>query len=150
MVARESIGSWLSGPGGAAPGPGDGEGYPGRRLGRPESGPGAVAGFGRRFAALFVDWSLCLVIAGGLLGGDGRVTLAVFAAENLLLVATLGTTVGKRLLGLRVVRLDGGRPMPLAVVVRTLLLCLAVPPLFSDRDWRGLHDRAAGTLVIRA
>jgi hypothetical protein len=34
--------------------------------------------------------------------------------------------------------------------VRILLLLAVVPPLISDRDLRGLHDRAANTVVIRA
>jgi uncharacterized RDD family membrane protein YckC len=101
------------------------------------------------------DWLLCLVIAGvasaaGALPGSGWSTLSVFALENLLLVSTAGTTVGKRLLGLKVVSLDGGtRPSPLAVVTRTVLLCLAVPALVWDRDGRGLHDKAARTAVVR-
>jgi len=34
-------------------------------------------------------------------------------------------------------------------LVRGLLLCLAVPPLIVGQDGRGLHDRAAGTRVVR-
>jgi uncharacterized RDD family membrane protein YckC len=147
-VDRRSIGSWLSSTRAAAPDADPDFGYPGRRLGLPESGPGAIAGFGRRLAAIAVDWALCLAIAGGLLRGDGRTTLAVFAVENMLLLSTLGSTVGHRLLRLRVAALDGGRPSPLAVVVRTVLLCLAVPALIWDRDGRGLHDKAAGTAVL--
>jgi uncharacterized RDD family membrane protein YckC len=149
-VERHTIGSWLSGPRAAAQDAGAGLGYRGQRLGLPEHGPGSVAGFGRRLAAVVVDWVLCLAIATGLLRGDGRATLAVFAVEHLLLLSTLGSTVGKRALGLRVVRLDGGRATPLAMLVRTLLLCLAVPALVGDRDGRGLHDRAAHTVEVRA
>jgi uncharacterized RDD family membrane protein YckC len=47
-----------------------------------------------------------------------------------------------------VVRLDG-RPVGLLwSLVRTLLLVLVIPALVWDRDYRGLHDRAAGTVVI--
>jgi hypothetical protein len=51
------IGSWLSGPEPTqSPGvdqqPND---YPGQRLGLPESGPGSIARFGRRIAALMID-----------------------------------------------------------------------------------------------
>jgi hypothetical protein len=35
-------------------------------------------------------------------------------------------------------------------LVRTLLLLAVVPPLLTDRDLRGLHDRAADTVVVRA
>ena len=42
-------------------------GYRGERLGLPEEGPGSIARPGRRFAALFIDWALCMLIAYGLL-----------------------------------------------------------------------------------
>ena len=34
-------------------------------------------------------------------------------------------------------------------LVRTAILLTVVPPLLTDRDLRGLHDRAADTIVIR-
>ena len=151
------MGSWLQGPRAAA---GVELGYPGQRLGLPERGPGSVARFGRRLAAIVVDWLLCELIALGLLGaalGDptrsgelGLKTLVVFAAENLLLVGTLGSTVGHRLLGLQVVRADTrGYAGPVRAAVRTLLLCLLVPALVWDRDQRGLHDKVARTVLVR-
>lgn len=97
-----------------------------------------------------LDWLLSLAVARGFFGAGSWQPLAVFAAENLVLVATLGTTVGHRLLGIRVIDLRGGLPRPLPVLVRTALLCLAVPALIWDRDGRGLHDRAARTVVVRA
>lgn len=115
---------------------------------------GAVAPFGRRVIAIFIDWAMCNIIAIGFFGyqlgeggADGLIPLAVFAVENILLVGTLGSTVGHRILGLKVVRMDG-RPAGLAALVRTLLLCLAVPALIWDRDGRGMHDRAAGTVIV--
>jgi hypothetical protein len=33
--------------------------------------------------------------------------------------------------------------------VRTALLLTVVPPLLTDRDLRGLHDRASDTIVVR-
>jgi len=35
-------------------------------------------------------------------------------------------------------------------LARTILLVLAIPALIWDRDDRGLHDKVAGTVVIRA
>ncbi|WP_067183654.1 RDD family protein [Microtetraspora niveoalba] len=129
-------------------------GYPGERLGFPPEGSGSVTGWGRRLGAILVDWLLCTwAIAGGVLGAQGQATgwvgLAVFAVENLLLVGTVGMTLGMRLFGLRVAMLDGGRPPLVPVLVRTFLLCLAVPALIWDRDRRGLHDRASNTVVVR-
>ena len=38
---------------------------------------------------------------------------------------------------------------PWRPLVRTVLLCLAIPALIWDRDQRGLHDRGAGTVLVR-
>ncbi|GAA3445582.1 RDD family protein [Planomonospora venezuelensis] len=129
-------------------------GYPGERLGLPEEGSGAVAGFGRRIGALAIDWIICTwAIAQGILrvspAEQPWAPLVVFGVVNLLLVGTMGMTFGMRLLGIRVAALDGGNPRFLPVLVRSLLLCLAVPALIWDRDRRGLHDRAANTVVVR-
>jgi len=44
----------------------------------------------------------------------------------------------------------GGRPVGFGwALVRTVLLLTVVPALITDRDLRGLHDRAADTIVIR-
>lgn len=124
-----------------------------------------MAGFGRRLVALCVDWALCWLIAYGAFGvGLGTtgaasfVPLAVLAVENLLLVSTAGSTVGHRLLGLRVHRLNrtGSGPVLLGPpglvrgTVRAVLLCLAIPPMIWLRDGRGLHDVAAGTVIVRS
>jgi len=138
--------------------------YPGSGLGLPERGVGAVATFGRRLVAVGLDWALCQLIAYAVLdvgwGATGWASfgpLAVFALENILLVSTLGATVGHRVLGLQVRALGAGSqghvaqlPGPVAGVVRTVLLCLFVPALIPDRDNRGWHDRAAGTVIVRA
>jgi len=147
-VDRRLIGSWLSGPRAVVETAEAEFAYRGQRLGLPESGPGSVASFGRRVGAILVDWLLCLFFAGGPLG-DTDWTPVVLGVENLVLVGTLGYGVGGRLLGIRVTRPGGGHPYPLAVLIRTGLLCLAIPALIWDRDGRGLHDRAAGTVVVR-
>nr|BFE88580.1 hypothetical protein GCM10020093_111810 [Planobispora longispora] len=113
-----------------------------------------MAGFGRRIAALLIDWAICTwAIVQGFLrinpAEQGWVPLVVFGVVNILLVGTMGMTFGMRLLGIRVAALDGGNPRLLPVVVRSLLLCMAVPALIWDRDQRGLHDRAGNTVVVR-
>ena len=129
-------------------------GYRGERLGLPEEGPGSIASPGRRIAAIFIDWFLCLLIGYGLLSGGssqatGNWTLAVFGVMTFLTVGTLGFTPGKRLLGLRVVALGGGRLSVPRVFARTALLLLVIPPLVWDRDGRGLHDRVCGSVQVR-
>lgn len=167
MVGREDIGSWLSGP---APGTSSGAAA-GTRLGLPAAGPGALAPIGRRVAALVIDWFACQAIALVLLPGDVLAPVWIFAVENVLLVGTIGTTLGHRLLGLRVRRVatpsllavatqdgpdvprtDPGPdvpPNPLLAAVRTALLCLVIPAVVWDADGRGLHDRLAGTVIVR-
>jgi uncharacterized RDD family membrane protein YckC len=138
------MGSWLSGP--------DTSGiskYPGERLGLPESGPGSIARAGRRMAAIVIDWTLGLLISTFLFSGDSWGTLAVFAAEQILLIGTLGYSIGHRAMGIHVVRLGGLPAGPLAALVRTLLLCLVIPAVIFDPDERGLHDKAVKTVLVR-
>ncbi|WP_298456893.1 RDD family protein [uncultured Cellulomonas sp.] len=154
MAAREDMGSWLEGGRPADPGAADG-------LGLPAAGPGARAALGRRLVALAVDWTLCLLISAAFFEAAPMATLAVFAAENVLLVGTTGTTVGHRLVGIAVRDLATARgaagraraavpPPGLGrAAVRTVLLCLVVPAVVWDADGRGLHDRGAGTVIVR-
>lgn len=129
-------------------------GYRGRQLGLPEDGPNSLARPGRRLGALAVDWALCVLIAYGLIthgkGHDtSNWTLLVFFVLSVLTVGTLGSTPGKRLFGIRVVALRTGTVQPARALLRTVLLCLAVPALIWDRDGRGLHDRLAQTVEVR-
>ncbi|MFD0262756.1 RDD family protein [Kitasatospora indigofera] len=154
MDTREALGSWIDGPKAAAEKMGADFGHRGERLGLPKEGPGSLAGPGRRIGALFVDGWLVALIAYGLVsrGDQGHANLwttPIFFLVTVLLLATTGTTMGKRLFGLRVVRLDGRRASIPQVMLRTLLLCLAVPALVWDRDTRGLHDKAVGTVEVR-
>ena len=145
---RRALGSWLSGPYQSV-GSDTTQDYRGQRLGLPASGTGSVAGIGRRLVALVVDWVACRLIAVGLLGLSEWWVPAVFAIEYVLLLSTLGSTLGMRLFGIRVSALGGGAPGPLGVAVRTILLMLVIPAVVYDRDTRGLHDRATGTVVVR-
>ncbi len=116
-----------------------------------------MAPLGRRAVALFLDGLIAQVIAMGLLGyvqGVGGVgsfkPLAVIFVMNVVMVGTGGFTVGHRLLGLRVERCPRGYAGPVRGLIRSTLLCLAIPPLIVDREGRGLHDRVAGTVILRA
>jgi hypothetical protein len=122
--------------------------YPGQGLGLPERGPGSVASMPRRILALFIDWLLSMLIAYGLTHSQFW-TIVVFAIEVYVLTATTGFTVGKRLVGIRTVRTNGGLIGFRWALVRTAILLTVIPPLLTDRDLRGLHDRASDTVVIR-
>ncbi|KUN28548.1 hypothetical protein AQJ23_06300 [Streptomyces antibioticus] len=155
MDKREAIGSWLSGPRAAAEEAGVDFGYRGQQLGLPEEGPGSIARPGRRLGALAVDWGMSILIASQLITQGYKVpatsnwALLVFFAMSVLTVGTIGFTPGKRLFGLRVVEVTTGQVKPLRALLRSVLLCLAVPALIWDRDGRGLHDRLAGTVEVR-
>ncbi|MFF7755831.1 RDD family protein [Streptomyces sp. NPDC007971] len=155
MDNRQAIGSWLSGPRAAMEEAGADFGYRGEQLGLPEEGPNSIARPGRRLGALAVDWGLCVLIAYGLIThGNSPATsnwaLLVFFVMSALTVGTIGFTPGKRLFGIRVVALQTGTVNPLRSLLRTVLLCLAIPALIWDRDGRGLHDRIAKTVEVRA
>lgn len=126
----------------------------------PRGGPGSLGRFGRRLVGVVIDWTVCQLIAYAFFSvplpftavatsRDTAVLLALFAAENLLLVGTIGYTLGHRVVGLRVRSTDGRPARLFQAVVRTVLLCLFIPAMFWDRDGRGLHDKAAGTLIVR-
>ena len=152
--SRRTIGSWIEGPGAGAEQLGDDFGYRGRRLGLPEEGSGAIAPTGRRLVAVLIDWWLCALIAYGLIAHRNLVvandwTILVFFVLSVLTLGAVGSTPGKRLLGLRVVRLDGGRASLPQAALRSFLLLLAIPALVWDRDGRGLHDKAVATVEVR-
>jgi uncharacterized RDD family membrane protein YckC len=132
----------------------------GASLDLPPDGPGSVASLARRAWGFLLD-----LAAGALIGGLVNTvvvdpdplqrTLAVngaFAVQVVVLVALTGQSLGMRLAGLRVLRLAdrGGAPGIVPAVVRTALLMLVLPAVVTDRDGRGLHDLAAGTVVVRA
>lgn len=130
-----------------------------------------MAGLGRRVVGILVDWGLASLISYAFFGFDEWATLAVFAASTVVLVATLGTTIGHRVAGIQVVRLADlvtvvagserrrGQEAPVPALLRppglllgltrTVLLCLVIPAVVWDGSGRGLHDVAAGTVTVR-
>lgn len=83
------------------------------------------------------------------LAGNAMATLGIWAVQHLILVSTLGTTIGHRVVGIKVVREDGGSPVGLlSGAIRTVLLALVVPALVTDESGRGYHDRAGRTQLV--
>jgi len=131
---------------------------PGVRLGLPADGPGSVSSSGRRALAFAFDALASGLVArlvdpvdtSGTLGlSVGLLPLAVLAVVYVVGLLLVGRTPGMQLLGLRVARLDGTGVGLVPAALRTALLLLLVPAVITDRDGRGLHDRAAGTAVLR-
>ena len=130
--------------------------YAGQRLGLPETGRGSVAGWGRRILALCVDWFASILVSGAIVGPgvlsshgwEAWMPLLVFLVEASVLTPLVGGSFGQLLLRVAVVRLDR-RPVNLLVaVLRTLLICVVVPPVIYNRDRRGLHDLVARTVTV--
>lgn len=93
--------------------------------------------------------------------------LAVLVFYEPVMVARWGATVGKRVMGIRVVRFADGKvvsagrswarvALPTAAGVVTLgvgwlvVWCAVALSVSSGRDWRGWHDTLARTVVVRA
>ena len=126
----------------------------------PEQEPGSrltaldreAASFGRRFGALMVDWVLCTVIA-GLLVDDLRANpwpqLGLFVLAHAFFVGLFGQTPGMALARIRCVSIaDGGAVGIPRALLRAVLLGVLIPAMITDGDGRGLHDRAAGSVMV--
>ncbi|MGN8025922.1 RDD family protein [Microbacterium sp. 22242] len=135
--------------------------YPGERLGLPQSGPGSVGRIGRRIAALVIDYAAASIIATAFLGfqqfalpKEAGITqfapMIVFAILQILFIPTIGGSPGHRIVGMRLVMLNGTWVGLWRPIVRTLLLVLVIPAVIFDPDQRGLHDKAVGTVLVRA
>lgn len=149
----------------------------------PESGPNALARVGPRAAARLLDAvvlavPLVLLVAVILVATGFQpekpsdalpawvpaLWFVVVVAYESILVAWRGQTVGKFAFGIRVARLDNGRPplwwqaairVALPAVIATVPHAIAqlafLGVYFSsvfDAMGRGFHDKAAGTVVV--
>ena len=116
------------------------------------------ASWSRRIVALILDWAASTLVTIGIIGpgdylddpGSGWMVLGVFALEVSLLTTLAGGSFGQLLTGVRVLTTEG-RPLNLLLaVMRTLLVCLVVPPLvFKPGTGRGLHDLWTGSAAYR-
>ncbi len=128
--------------------------WPGEGLGLPESGPRSIARPARRAGAIVVDWAIATLLSvlffpqDGV-WTDGFITLGLFGILQVVFLLVLNGSFGHVLFRMRVVPVQPGRLGLWRPFVRTALLCLAVPALIWDRDQRGVHDRAAGTVLVR-
>jgi uncharacterized RDD family membrane protein YckC len=126
----------------------DNSNWAGRRLGLPEQGSGSLAKVGKRVLALAIDWALSLLVSSVFFNSDNSATLGFFMLQQWLLVATLGNSFGHRIVGLRVVKLDGTHVGLVPALIRIVLILLVIPAVIWDADNRGLHDKAAKTVLV--
>lgn len=118
-----------------------------------DAGRGEPVGLGRRFLALFIDWLLCL-FASAPLGGlqdNAWAAPAALVVEYAFFLGLFGQTPGMYVARIRCVGYVSGRPIGIPrAIVRGLLLVLVIPPLVMNSEQRGLHDRAAGSVIVPA
>lgn len=135
----------------------------------------ARAPFSLRCGALLIDYTLAVAISafatlvartlGGSVSLTGETTLtigylaslAVLGFNFLVLPVFMGATVGKWATGLRIVR-RGGEPLgfghatlrhTIGYLVSLLTLGIGFLLAIFDAEGRALHDRIAGTVVVR-
>lgn len=131
--------------------------WPGERLGLQKEGSLSIGRIGRRVGAIFIDWALASLIAGGMTKfsitsfGESfapTLTLIVFMVMQIIFIPTIGGSIGHRLFGMRIIRLGGGWVGFWRPIVRTVLLALVLPVIVWDSDQRGFHDKIAGTALV--
>ena len=114
------------------------------------------AGLGRRVLALSIDWAIASFTAALVYPlqssalAPSLFRLGVFVLEVALLTSLGGASAGQRVMGLRVLSWPDNlflRPGP--ILLRTMLIALVIPAVVTDKDGRGLHDRAAKSVVMR-
>jgi uncharacterized RDD family membrane protein YckC len=117
----------------------------------PESGPRSIARFGRRLGALVVDWAMSYGIAFLIVGPNPNefVILGIFGVLQIVVMLIFNGSIGHLIFGMRVVPLVPGYLGVWRPILRTILLMLFIPAVVYDRDQRGLHDRWAGTILVR-
>lgn len=122
-----------------------------------------LAQLSTRFVALFIDWVSCMVLYGLLVWTDLWPTPDPFGTNVLLALLFLlyytacltfrDQSLGMAMMRIACVRADtGGRLGPWRALVRTLLLSILLPALtaLADPYQRGLHDHAAGSVMLKA
>ena len=147
--------------------------------GLPEEGPGSLASVGARALGRFIDVFLVFNVAGVLSlvivnpsddPGFGTtlflatIFFAIAGIYETAMVAWRGQTLGKLLMGTRIVRRsDGDTPIVTEAAVRFAVPTLPLyVPYIGQFVWvgvylsaipnarkQGFHDKAAGTLVVR-
>jgi uncharacterized RDD family membrane protein YckC len=125
--------------------------WPGKRLGLPEAGPRSIGRFGRRLGALLIDWGIAYLISWAFFRPDtyGFATLGIFGVLQVVFLLIVNGSVGHLIFGLRLVPVVPGYLGVWRPFARTILLMIVIPAVIFDRDQRGLHDKAAGTVLVR-
>ena len=109
------------------------------------------APFGRRFGALLIDWAFCLLVAAVYANPTkvGWPAVLVLVVLDTVCIGLFGRTPGMALTGVRCISFADGGAVGLArALLRAILLALLIPAMILDGNRRGLHDHAAGSVVV--
>ena len=113
-----------------------------------------TASFGRRVLGLLIDWAASTLVASFVvddLRTDPWPQLGIFVLVHAFFIGLFGQTLGMAVARIRCVSItDGGAVGIPRALLRAVLLGLFVPAMISDGDGRGLHDRAARSIVVAA
>ena len=106
---------------------------------------------GRRIGALFVDWliayglaALAMTLGWVSVQTLSTAVLVIWFVLGVLSVRLFGFTPGQFALGLIVVSVDTTARRPRSRTGARIADRLVIPPLITDTDLRGLHDRITG------
>jgi uncharacterized RDD family membrane protein YckC len=113
-----------------------------------------LASWARRVAAVLIDGVASALVALAILGPERYSEssfgpLVVFFVETALGTALAGGSFGQLVTRIRVLRVDGRPVSLLRALLRSLLICLVIPPLVFRPDGRGLHDLATDSAAFR-
>ena len=113
-----------------------------------------VASLGRRLLALVIDWTMSRLVAGLLnpylfINNDFS-TLIIFFLEVAFFTIIFQASAGQRIMAVKVLTYPGqARVAPLKIALRTLLICLVFPAVFT-KDGRSLHDYLTQSQTVKA
>jgi len=107
----------------------------------------------RRVIALIIDWTMSRLIAsliGPYLFFDSDFnTLLIFYLEVTLFTTLFQASAGQRIMGVKVLSYpDQTRISAKKVALRTLLICMVLPAVFT-KDGRALHDHFTNSQTVR-
>ena len=111
------------------------------------------ASLGRRLLALVIDWTMCRLIAAllspSVIPNNSFSTLIIFYLEVTLFTIAFQASAGQRIMAIKVVTYpDQMRVKPTKIILRTLLICLVLPAVFTNNG-RALHDHFANSQTVR-
>jgi uncharacterized RDD family membrane protein YckC len=126
-----------------------------------------IAGVGPRFVALLIDGVILGVIGSvigaifgdrpGEVGVGSGISVIIQAAYMIILLSQWGTTLGGRVLGLKVVDSGGNMPSVGTAAIRWLMSIVSGAVIligylwaFWDSNKQTWHDKVAGTFVVKA